>query len=124
MNCRDIDELKFALMRFMRNGCILNVPGFGASGKIVGIGFKPLWTNPADSKIEKLEINFKDGYGNIKSFCFYNVIGYEIVSYNGLRPDESRSIIIDFHVYSLKRGRDEKPYDKVKVEITRECPVG
>ncbi|MFZ5989518.1 MAG: hypothetical protein ACOYWZ_20670 [Bacillota bacterium] len=120
MNSRDIEKLKETLTNMMKNGCKLHVPAYGASGRVVGIGFKPYWTNPIDSKIEKLEINFMDNNGRIIPFNFYNVIGYDIVSHEGQRLDNANSISLDIHVYSPVKSRDEESYDKVRVEISRE----
>jgi len=70
MNYQEIEKLKAVLTKMMKKGCMLMIPAYGAEGRIVSIGFRPYWTNPGDSKIEKLEINFVDNRGRVVPFVF------------------------------------------------------
>lgn len=117
MNYKEIEELKSALTNMMKKGSTLRVPAYGASGKVVGIGFKPYWTNPGDSKIEKLEINFMDASGRVIPFNFFNIIGYEVISRDGKDINETDNVSLDIHVYSPLKSRGAEPYDKIRIEI-------
>ena len=118
MNHKEIESLKATLARLVGHGCKMKNDVYGVNGRVVGVGFRPFWTNPADSKIEKLEFNFVDANGRVRPFYLYNVIGYDIVSYDADRLDNSRNISFDIHVYSPNKGRDEEPYDKIRIDIT------
>ncbi|HHV30001.1 hypothetical protein [Acetivibrio mesophilus] len=118
MNYKEIEELKSTLTNMMKKGCTLMVPAYRATGKIVGIGFKPYWTNPADSKIEKLEINFMDSIGRVIPFDIYNIIGYEIVSLDGKRIEDAKNICLDIHLYTNVKRRSTEKGDTLRIEIS------
>lgn len=118
MNYKEIDELKSVLTNLMKKGCTFMVPSYRMSGKIVGIGFKPYWTNPGDSKIEKLEINFVDRTGRVIPFDIYNVIGYKVVSLDGKSIDDAKNISLDIHLYSNVKSRNLEECDTLRLEIS------
>lgn len=117
MNHKDIESLKFTLTNLVRQGCKLTCEAYGVDGRVVGVGFRPFWTNPVDSKIEKLEFNFIDNYGRIMPFYLYNVIGYDVVSRDGPRLDNPKNISLDMHVFSPNKQRDANPHDKIRINI-------
>lgn len=118
MNYKEIESFKYSLLNLVRKGCQVHIPEYGVRGRIIGVGFKPYWTNPVDSKIEKLEFNILDNHGRLIPFNFFNVIGYNIVSYDGRGIDEADNLSIDIHVYSPNKANEKEPGDKVRVDIT------
>lgn len=117
MNYRDIERFKAILTNMLKSGARFEVPSHGINGRVVGIGFKPYWTNPADTKIDKLELNIADSYGRITPFSFNYVIGYDVASYDGRRLEHSKRISLDIHVYASKAERDSDPWEKVRLNI-------
>jgi len=112
-----IEKLKAVLTKMMKKGCMLMIPAYGAEGRIVSIGFRPYWTNPGDSKIEKLEINFVDNRGRVVPLCIYSIIGYEIVSFEGRSLEDAKNISLDIHSYANVKGRKAEKYDTLHLEI-------
>ncbi|MCX7923485.1 MAG: hypothetical protein N3B21_15970 [Clostridia bacterium] len=119
MNRKQIETLKSTLSRLAMQGCKIQSSTYGIAGRLVGIGFKPYWTNPADSKIEKLELNFIDEHGRIRPFYLYNIVGYDIVSYDGRDILNSKNISLDIRVFSPNKSIDKEPYDKISLEINQ-----
>ncbi len=117
MNYKDIEFLKSTLTSLVKQGCTLEIPSYGVGGRVVGIGFKPYWTNPVDSKVERLELNFMDNYGRLTPFNFYNVTGYDVVSRDEDKAAGLRNICLDIHVYSPGKSRDEEPSEKVRLNL-------
>lgn len=117
MSPKEIETLKLALSNMARQGCGIRNETYGVNGKIVGIGFKPYWTSPVDSKIEKLELNILDNYGRIMPFNFYHVIKYDVVSFDGKRLEDSKNISLDIYVYSPDKNRDEESHEKIRLDI-------
>ncbi|MDP4180425.1 MAG: hypothetical protein Q8942_04950 [Bacillota bacterium] len=116
MNYKEIEALKYTLSNMAMRGARIKNNDFKVDGKIVGVGFKPYWSNPYDTKIEKLELNVLDNNGRILPFNFYHIIGYDIVSYDGKEFRSSDNVSIDIHVYSPVSNRNEN-YDKVRVDL-------
>lgn len=119
MNRSGIQTLKSTITSLARYGCIIEIPSHNVVGRVVGVGFKPLWEDSLDSKIDQLEFNIADASGKIWPFLFYNVIGYNISSYDGKRLDDSKSVSMDLYVFSPSKARDSEPYDKIRVDIKR-----
>lgn len=117
MDYKQIESLKLAITNLARQGSMLEIPSYGVNGKIVGVGFKPYWTSPVDSKIEKLEINVQDQYGRVFPFNFFNVVGYDVISNDGRGYHDMKNASLDIHVYSPNQNRDEEPLEKVHVDI-------
>ncbi|HEX2926016.1 MAG TPA: hypothetical protein VHP38_07125 [Ruminiclostridium sp.] len=120
MNYKQIESLKFALLNLARQGCRVSIPSYGINGRIIAMGFKPYWTSPVDSKIEKLEINYVDDYGRIVPFNFHNIISYNVISNDGTGFENMRNACVEFHVFSQSKSRDEEPIEKVLIEISKE----
>ncbi|HOM03204.1 MAG TPA: hypothetical protein PLH43_10295 [Acetivibrio sp.] len=118
MNYREIEELKSALTNMMKKGCVLMIPAYRAEGRIVSIGFKPYWTNPGDSKIEKIEIDFIDRKGRVIPFNIYNIIGYKIASLDGRSMEDAKSVSLEIHLYPNARSRNPEEYDTLHLEIS------
>ncbi len=116
-NRNEIGNLKSAITNLAMGGCKLRIDSMGLEGKILGVGFKPFWTNPLDSKIEKIEFNFMDNRGKVVPFYLYNIVGYDVVSFDGQRLDNSKNVALDIHVFSAAKSGGEEPYDKVRLEI-------
>ncbi|NLB78350.1 MAG: hypothetical protein GX796_05765 [Clostridiaceae bacterium] len=117
MQYSKIESLKLTLTNLARQGSKIRIPSFDVSGKIVGIGFKPYWTSPLDSKIETLEIQFTDDYGRLIPFNFYNITNYDIIENDRAQKDDSINTTLDIHIFSPNKNRDEDPYEKIRVEI-------
>lgn len=117
MNFKQIEILKLALLHLSRQGSLVSIPAYGISGKIAGVGFRPYWTGPADTKIEKLELNIIDKSGKVKLFNFDNVIGYDVVSNDGRGYDTMKNATLDIHIFSTDKQTDHKPMEKVRIEI-------
>ena len=120
MNYAEIERLKLTLTNFTRRGCGIRLPAYGVEGRVVGIGFKPYWTNPVDSKIDKLELNIMDNYGRVVPFNFNYVTGYDVLSQDGRQFEDSKSVSLDILVYSPDKARQEDSSQKVRLEITVE----
>jgi hypothetical protein len=117
MDYKQIESLKMALINLAKQGSSLKIPLYNIDGRIVGVGFKPYWTSPLDSKIDKLEINYVDRLGRVIPFRFYNIIGYDVISNDGRDYDSMKNVSLDIHVYSPDKSRDEEPYEKVRIDI-------
>ncbi|GAE89649.1 hypothetical protein [Acetivibrio straminisolvens] len=118
MNYKEIEELKSALTDMMKKGCILTIPAFRTGGRIVSVGFKPYWTNPVDSKIEKIEINLIDSRGRIIPLNIYNIIGYKLAFLDDRNVEDSKNISLDIHSYTNARSRNSEEYDTLHLEIS------
>lgn len=122
MNPYEIEKLKSILTQFIMKGCNIQYispknKSERISGRIVGLGFKPLWPSSTDSKIDKIEFNCLDQKGNLHPFSLYNIIGYEIISYDGDQIEESSRISFDMHIYSSNKAKDKDPFDKIRISI-------
>ena len=116
MNYSEIERLKYTLTNLVRQGCEVSIPDYGIRGRILAVGFNPHWTNPADSKINKLEFNIADKSGRIFPVNFNFVIGYNILNHDAERFENSKKISMDIVVYSPGiRGKD--PGRKVRLEF-------
>ncbi|MCX7747565.1 MAG: hypothetical protein N2645_11875 [Clostridia bacterium] len=120
MDYKKIESLKLTLLNLSRQGCRINIPARGVTGKVISVGFKPYWTSQLDSKIEKLEINIMDDYGRIIPYLFYNVIGFDVISEGERGNDSSKNASLDIHVYSAKRNRDDQLMEKVRIDMFTE----
>ncbi|MCX8131505.1 MAG: hypothetical protein N3I35_15610 [Clostridia bacterium] len=120
MNYTEIEKLKYTLANLVRQGCMIRIPNSGAEGKVVGVGFKPYWTNPIDSKIDKLEFNIMDAYGRIMPIKFNYVTGYDILSQGGGNSEKTNCISLDISVYSPNKTRNTDFNEKIRIDITSE----
>lgn len=120
MNYKEIESLKSLLMHLVMRGCKLKNNDSSVNGKIVGMGFRPYWTNPVDSKIEKLEFNYQDNCGQIMPFNLYDVIGYKVVFQDGEEFEDSQNVTLDMHVFSTQKSRETEPYENVRIFLTGE----
>lgn len=117
MNYREIEEFKSTLMQILKKGCRVKIDTYGIDGKIIGVGFKPYWTNPADSKIDKVEFDILCDNGKIMPFYLQNVIGSHIKAQDGKDLGISRNLCLEIYTYSLSRASDSEPYDKLSLLI-------
>ena len=117
MNSKEIDVLKLAITNMMQLGCTVNIPEYDVKGRIIGVRFKPYWTKPVDTKIERLEFNIVDESGRIKPFTLYDIIGYDILSYDVKSSGELESVNMDIHLLSTENVSQKEPFDKVRVEL-------
>jgi len=120
MNYAEIESLKLALTNLTRYGCRINLPAYGIEGRIIGVGFKPYWTNPVDSKIDRLEFNILDSHGRVIPFNFNYITGYDVLSQDGRRFEDSKSVSMDILVYSPDKAREENFSQKVRLDIHAE----
>ena len=120
MNYNEIESLKYVLTNLAKKGCVLRIPAYGVEGRVVGIGFKPYWTDRIDSKIDKLEFNLLDSLGRVVPFSFHYVTGYDIISQDDKRFENSESIALDIYVYSPNKSRDKEPSEKVRMHMVGE----
>lgn len=120
MNYKEIESLKLALLSLARKGCKLRIPSAGISGRVVGVGFRPYWTGPLDSIIEKLEINYMDDLGKVRNHCFLAVTGYDVVSNDGRGYDSMKNACIDLQTLSAKNDRGKQKNETVRLEIYME----
>lgn len=122
MNLQEIEKFKSILTQFIMKGCHMQCfssdnTSSKISGRVVGVGFKPLWSSPIDSKIDKIELNYIDQRGYVQPYSLYNVIGYEIVSYDGDGLEDSNNITFNMHVYSPTKSASKEPFDKIRIDI-------
>lgn len=117
MEPKEIEKLKSKLMQLTKSGCKIKNDTYGIDGRIIGIGFKPLWANASDSKIDKVEFEFVDSAGRIRPFFLYNIVGFEVVSSDGERDEDSKNVNFDIHIFSPSKARTEEPYDKIRIEF-------
>ena len=117
MNYKEIESLKLALLSLSRKGCSIKIPSAGLNGKIIGVGFKPYWTGPMDSIIEKLEINYIDENGRVKTYHMNAITGYEVLSNDGRGYDSMKRASIDFRVYSADKGSERSKDETIKVDL-------
>jgi len=116
MNYREIERLKYTLMNLARKGCELKIPDYGVKGKILGVGFNPYWTNPADSKINKLEFDIIDKSGQIVPVKFNYIMEYNILHHDAERFEDSKGISMDIVIYSPEL-RDKDSSRKIRLEF-------
>lgn len=117
MNYNEIENLKSVFMHLVKKGCRLKNEKLSIDGRIIGIGFKPYWTNPSDTKIDKLEFNYQNNSGKIEPLYLHNVIGYDVVSHDGGEHENIRNITVDLHVYSEAKNRESEPFEKVRISL-------
>ncbi|NLK22355.1 MAG: hypothetical protein GX308_09865 [Epulopiscium sp.] len=120
MNFQEIENLKSILTRFIMNGCNIQCDSRGGiNGRVVAVGFKPLWPSPIDSRIDKIEFNYMDQQGGLNLYSLSNVIGYEILSYDGDSIEDSNKLSLDMHIYSPAKSSSKEPFDKVHIDIRK-----
>ena len=120
MDYKKIENLKLALLHLTRQQCRLKVPAYGIDGRMIGVGFRPYWTGPLDSKIEKLEINVAEDNGKIVPFYLHNVLNYEVISNDGRGYDSMKNACLDIHIYSQDQAGEGDSGHKIRLEITGE----
>lgn len=119
MDYRDIESFKYSLIKLLQKGCTLKIPAYGVEGRIVAIGFKPYWTSPIDSIIDKLEFNILDKRsGRIVPFCFNYMTGYKIIPSGNNCNRDTESVCLDILIYSPGKKRDEDSNDAIRIEIS------
>jgi hypothetical protein len=120
MNYKEIESFKSILLQMVKQGCSIKNDDFSVDGRVAGVGFKPYWTYPTDSKINKLEFNILDNRGRIAPFYLYNIIGCDVTAQDGVSLDKSKNLKLDIHVFSPSKVRDSEPYDKISIQINME----
>ncbi|MCX7708314.1 MAG: hypothetical protein N2484_00525 [Clostridia bacterium] len=120
MDYKKIESFKLAILSLAKRGCRIRISSYGIEGRIVGVGFKPYWTVPGDSVIEKLEITYIDQKGRLVPFSFNKIVGYEVISNDGRGYDSMKNACMDIHIFSGKKNRKEEPLEKVRIEISSE----
>ncbi len=119
MDYMDIDRLKNLFSDMLRNQWTLRSMDLGIEGKLIGIGYKPYWTNRQDSKIETLELNFLGSRGVMVPIILKNVVDYELYPKEGKKSKKYRANMIEVILlspYMLSRNSKDV-YDKIKLEI-------
>lgn len=116
MNQKEIEEFKSMFTRMAMKGSRIRSSRFRVDGKLVGVGFKPFWTNVYDTKIEKLELNVLDKKGKIMPFNILHVVGYEVIGEGGREGNGEGEMTLDIRIFSPAKGREE-PYDKIRIEF-------
>jgi len=116
MNYSEIERLKYTLINLARQGCELKIPAYGIRGRILGVGFNPYWTNPADSKISKMEFSIIDKNGQILPVKFNNIIDYKILNHDTGRSEDSKNISMDIVVY-IPGVRDKESSTKIRLDF-------
>ena len=120
MNNAEIERLKYVLTNLVRQGCRIKIPTRGVDGRVVGVGFKPYWTNPIDSKIDRLVFDIIDNYGRIVPFYINYITGYDVLSQDGSRFENAKSISLDIYMYSPNKAGEKDSGAKVQLEIASE----
>ncbi len=115
---RKIEAFKFTLAEMARQGCRIHIADQNITGRVVGIGFNPLWTGPADSKIARLDFNYLDDRGRLHTYRFHDIIGYDIISNEDTKKTDSGTTHFDLYVFSPSKANTAEPYDKIRLEIT------
>ncbi|HHV98361.1 MAG TPA: hypothetical protein GXX36_02105 [Clostridiaceae bacterium] len=116
MNYNEIERLKYTLINLARQGCELKIPAYGIKGRILGVGFNPYWTNPGDSKINKLEFSIIDKNGMIFPVKFNNIMEYKILKNDAERSEDSKNISMDIALYT-PGARDKESSKKIRLEF-------
>lgn len=120
MNYKEIESFKSSLLQMVKQGCRIKNDVFNVDGRIVAVGFKPYWTNPEDSKIDKVEFNILDDYGRVFPFYLYHVVGWDIAPRDDTTLDKSKNLDLNIHVFSPKKVRDSEPFDKISIQLYME----
>ncbi|MGI6705016.1 MAG: hypothetical protein ACOX6S_01720 [Clostridia bacterium] len=113
-----IEAFKFTLAEMVRQGCRIRIADQNITGRIVGIGFKPFWTGPADSKIARLDFNYLDDRGRLHTYRFHDIIGYDVISNEDTNKKDSETTLFDLYVFSPSKANTAEPYDKIRLELT------
>lgn len=117
MSNTEIEKLKALLTRLSSRGATVRCNELGLEGKIVSIGYKPMWTERSDTKIDKLVFNCADKFGRVIPLNINYIVGYEIIQSDEHRLEDSNNIEIDIHVLSLNKVREKEPYEKIRLSI-------
>lgn len=120
MNYAEIERFKFTLTNLIRQGCRISLPAYEVDGRLISVGFKPYWTNTSDWKIDRLEFNIMDSNRRVIPFNFNYVTGYDVLSQDGRRFEDSKSISMDIHVYTPDKTREENSGEKVRLDMSVE----
>ncbi|HHW49700.1 MAG TPA: hypothetical protein GXX14_13940 [Clostridiaceae bacterium] len=120
MDFKDIERFKSAVMSLVSKGCNVNIPEYGIHGRVVGVGYKPYWTGPGDTIIQKFELNIINERGQIIPVKLNNVVGYKLVSSNAERLEDSGKTSFELHLFSHGKPGDAGSIDKVRVDFTKE----
>jgi len=117
MDFREIENLKTFLMERLREGYRMSIDSLGVDGRIISIGFRPYWTNPGDSKIDKLEFNILKENGKIIPVSLNHLIGYKAAAHGGTSPADSKELNLQLMLYSPNRLDDRHPYDTINLRL-------
>lgn len=122
MNYVEIDRLKGIFLNMLKNENTIRSIDLGIDGKLMAVGYKPYWTSPQDSKIEKLELNFLSSRGIMVPLILRNIVDYELYPKEGRRNKKYRVNTVELIMLSpYMNPRDVKNlYDKIKIEIIYE----
>lgn len=112
MKSHDIERFKNTLSTLVRKGCNLNDESSRFFGRIISIGFNPLYTNHTDNKINKLVFHCLDKNEYLQTYTLENIVGCKVT-----RLDES-SDHLKFNIYVLSKDKD-KDCDEISLEIRK-----
>lgn len=110
MKANEIEQFKNTLSTLVRKGCNLNDMCNESSGRIIGVGFNPLYTNQTDSKINKLVFHYLDKNEYIQAYTLENIVGCKVSKLD----KDSNHLKFDIYVVSRERNKD---YDEISLEI-------
>ena len=118
MNYKEIENLKCKLTELLHNSCKIKIPAYGIDGSIIGVGFKPYWTNPIDTRIDKLEFNILDNHGRVIPFNFKYITGYDILPNDDNPNEKFKNFNLDVILFSPNKARGGEVNEKIRIEIT------
>lgn len=117
MTNTEIEKLKSLLTKLLSKGATIKCEELGLEGRIVSVGYRPVWTEKSDTKIDKIVFNFADKYGRVTPLNINYVVGYEVVQFDERSLEDSNNIEMYIHVLSLDKVREKEPYDKLHLTI-------
>jgi len=117
MDYREIEGLKSFLMDRLREGYRISIDPIGIDGKLIGIGFRPYWTNLGDSKIDKLEFNILKDNGQIIPIRLNNLVGYKITAQDDISSPDVKNLNLHIMLYSPNKLVGEDPYDRINLRL-------
>jgi hypothetical protein len=117
MNPQQIEKLKSILVHKASRGCKMRILSHVINGRLIGVGFKPYWSGPHDSKIDKLEFNYADNWGKVHTYHICDVVGYDIHYDEEEDFDPFRCKSLDIYAFSPMKSRQKEPYEKIHMEL-------
>lgn len=112
MKSHDIEKFKNTLSTLIRKGCNLSDESNKSFGRIISIGFNPLYTNQTDNKINKLVFHYLDKNEYLQTYTLENIVGCKVT-----KLDEA-SNHLKFNIYVLSREKN-KDCDEICLEIKK-----